>query len=85
MSVMIRKALFSLACVAMLAGCSSQLSPDDRALLTEAHTMAMAAKDDAARAAQDAAAARQDADKAAKAAEAASEKADRIFRQGQKK
>lgn len=66
-----------LAAMVALSACT-QLSDEDRALLTSA-------KQQAAKAAEDAAAARADADKAAKAAQDASEKADRIFRQGHNK
>jgi uncharacterized lipoprotein NlpE involved in copper resistance len=81
-----KKALLGFSCVVLmaLAGCN-KLGAEDRALLTETHSMAEAAKDAAAQAALDARTAREDADKAAKAAEASVEKSDQIFRQQQEK
>ncbi|MCE9508299.1 MAG: hypothetical protein K8R48_08335 [Alphaproteobacteria bacterium] len=90
-----KKALLGISCVVLmaLAGCANQgLNKEDRALLTDTHSMAEAAKNSAAaaasaaaQAAADAKAAREDADKAAKAAEAGAEKSDQIFRQQQAK
>jgi outer membrane murein-binding lipoprotein Lpp len=68
----------ALATFIMLAGCASQLSPEDRATLNDTRTMAMEARDEAAKAAQSAA-------QSAAAAQAASEKANRAFMQSQKK
>ena|GEM_PF-4131338 len=69
--------LISAGALLALSACT-QLSDEDRALLT-------ASKQQSAKAAEDAAAARADAALAAKSAQEASEKADRIFRQGNKK
>ena len=63
----------------------TQLSQEDRALISSAGQNAQEAKQQSILATEEARAARADADKAAKAAQAASDKADRIFRQGQNK
>jgi hypothetical protein len=78
-------ALIPVIALLALSGCSQSLNAQDRALLTETHSMAEQAKNEAAQAALDAKAAREDAAKAAAAAQAASEKSDRIFQQGQTK
>lgn len=85
-----KKALLGFSCIVLLAlaGCTTKLGAEDRALLTETRSMAEAAKDAAMQAAADARAAREDADRAAKAAEAAAynaEKSDRIFHHQQEK
>lgn len=78
----------------LLAGCAActQLSPEDRKLLTETHAMAQEARDqsiqatDLAKQAQaDAAQSADDAAKAETAAQAAAKKAERIFNAGQNK
>jgi hypothetical protein len=68
----------------ILTGCA-QLSSEDKALLNDTRNMAMEAKNQSALAAQAAEQAQQSAAQSAAAAKAASEKADRIFRQSQKK
>ncbi len=70
--------------IAALSACT-QLSPEDRALISSANQVAQEAKQQSVEATEEARRARLDAEKAAKAAQAASEKADRIFRQGQNK
>jgi hypothetical protein len=80
------KILKLLPVVALVAvtGCA-QLSSEDRALLNDTRNLAMEAKNRSAAAAQAAQAAQQSAAQSAAATKAASEKADRIFRQSQKK
>lgn len=63
----------------------TQLSAQDRALITSAGQNAEAAKQQSIQATEEARAAREDANRAAKAAQNASDKADRIFREGQNK
>ncbi|MDD5586661.1 MAG: hypothetical protein PHY92_06880 [Alphaproteobacteria bacterium] len=67
-----------------LTGCA-QLSAEDKALLNDTRNMAMEAKNQSAMAAQAAQQAQQSAAQSAAAAQASAEKADRIFRQSQKK
>lgn len=62
----------------LLGGCSTQLSPEDRAMIQQAQTDARDAKAEAAKAAAAAQAAAAD-------AKAASEKADRMFARSQRK
>lgn len=70
--------------VLALTGCT-QLSAEDRSLISSAHQAAQEAKQQSIEATEEARRAREDANRAAKAAQAASDKADRIFRQGQNK
>lgn len=67
-----------LAAPVFLAGCSTQLSPEDRALIQQTQAEARDAKAEAARSAAAAQAAAAD-------ARAASEKADRMFARSQRK
>lgn len=71
--------------VTTLSGCSTELSKQDRALLTETRNLAEKAAAQSAAAMADAKAARDSADRAAADAKAASTKSDRIFRESQKK
>lgn len=63
----------------------TQLSVEDRALITSAAQNAREAKERSMQATDIANAARDDAHRAAKAAQIASDRADRIFREGQNK
>lgn len=86
------RTLTILASLALLGACSTQLSDEDRALISAASTNAQQAKDmaqqalNAAQAAQTSAnTAAQSANKAASDAQAANEKADRMFQRSLRK
>ncbi|WP_431858079.1 hypothetical protein [Azospirillum sp.] len=70
--------LTALAAPVLLGGCSTHLSPEDRALIQQAQADARDAKAEAARSAAAA-------QSAAAEAKAASEKADRMFARSQRK
>ena len=71
--------------LAGLSACTTQLSPEDRALLTETRNMVERSMAQSSNAMAEARAARQSAAKAAMEAQNAGVKADRIFRAAQKK
>lgn len=75
------------AAIALLAlsACRTELNPDDRSAISDAANTARVAKQQSAQAIYEATQARKSADAAARAAMEASEKADRIFKELQKK
>jgi hypothetical protein len=71
--------------LAGLSACTTKLDPKDRAILTETRNMVEKSMAQSANAMAEARAARESAERAAMEAKTASTKADRIFREAQKK
>lgn len=80
-----RTYLFAIIALTGISACSTKLDPQDRALLTETRNLAEQSVIQSSNAMAEAKAARASSEKAAADAAEASKKADRIFREAQKK